>query len=112
MRNAEDWKDDGWSDVETEPEALLFYHGVAYFAAFTPSDTCNVETILRTLHEQETEADVCQLRTNLEPLSDETYDEASEKLLRELDLVVKDHNNNAVQEMTARSNQFCLAKRM
>ena len=111
MRNAEDWKDDVWSDVETEPEALPFYPRVAYFVAFTPSDTCNAETILRTLHEQETEVDVCQLRTNLKPLSDETYDEASEKLLRELYLVVKDHNNNAVQEMTARSNQFCLAKK-
>ena len=85
---------------------------MAYFVAFTPSDTCNAETILRTLHEQKTEADVCQLRTNLKPLSDETYDEASEKLLRELYLVVKDHNNNAVQEMTARSNQFCLPKKM
>ena len=64
MRNAEDWKDDVLSDVETEPEALLFYPGVVYFVAFTPSDTCNGETILRTLHEQETEADVCQLRIN------------------------------------------------
>ena len=79
MRNAEDWKDDVWSDVETEPEALPFYPGVASFVPFTPSDTCNAETILRTLHEQETEADVCQLRTNLKPLPDETYDEASEK---------------------------------
>ena len=84
---------------------------MAYFVAFSPSDTCNAETILRTLHEQETEADVCQLRTNLKPLSDETYYEASEKLLRELYLVVKYHNNNAVQEMTARSNQFRLAKK-
>ena len=97
------------SDVETEPETLPFYPGVAYFVAFTPSDTCNGETILRRLHEQETEADVCQLRTNLKPLSDETYDETSEKLLRELYLVVKDHNNNAVQQMTA---QFCLGKIM
>ena len=103
MRNVEDWKDYVWSDVETEPEALPFYPGVAYFVAFTPSDTCNAETILRTLHEQE---------TDLKLLSDETYDEASEKLLRELYLVVKDHNNNAVQEMTARSNQFCLTKKM
>ena len=53
-------------------QALPFYPGVAYFVAFAPSDICNVETILRTLHEQETEADVCQLRTNLKPFSDET----------------------------------------
>ena len=64
MRNAEDWKNDVLSDVETEPDALPFYPGVAYFVAFIPSDTCNGETILRTLHEQETEADVYQLRTN------------------------------------------------
>ena len=111
MRNAENWKDDVLSDVETGPEALPFYPGVAYFVAFTPSDTCNGEAIFRTLHEQETQADVCQLRTNLKPLSDETYDEASEKLLREIYLFAKDHNNNAGQEMTARSNQFRLAKK-
>ena len=81
MRHAENLKDDILSNVETEPEALPFYPGVAYFVAFTPSDTCNGETILRTLHEQETEADVCQLRTNLKSLSDETYDEASEKII-------------------------------
>ena len=112
MKNTEDWKDDVLCHVETEPEALPFYPGVAYFVAFTPSDTCNGETILRTLHEQETKADVCQLHTNLKPLSNETYDEVSEKLLRELYLVVKDHNNSAVQEMTAQSNQFCLTKKM
>ena len=98
------------SDVETEPEALPFYPETAYFVAFIPSDTRNGEKILRTLHKQETEADVCQPPTNLKLLSVETYDEASEKLLRELYIVVKDHNNNAVQEMTVRSNQFCLAK--
>ena len=37
MRNAEDWKDDVLSDVETELEALPFYPGVAYFVAFTTS---------------------------------------------------------------------------
>ena len=48
----------------------------------------------------------------LKPLSDETYNKAAEKLLRELYLVVEDHKNNVVQEMTARSNQFGCAKRM
>ena len=81
----------------TSSRSLKSYCGSSSYISFKSTKTFfRKETILRTLHEQETKADVFSFAQILKPLSDETYDKAAEKLLRELYLVVKDHDNNAV----------------
>ena len=44
--------------------ASLFNKGTAYFIAYTPSNTCNQEEILRRLHQEEMTCDVTTIKTH------------------------------------------------
>ena len=45
--------------------ASLFNRGIAYFIAYTPSNKCNQEEILRQLHEEEMTCDVTTVKTRV-----------------------------------------------
>ena len=40
-----------------------FYPGIAYLIAFTPSQLCNEQVIMKTLHDQDTEAEIKTIQT-------------------------------------------------
>ena len=40
-----------------------FYPGVAYFIAFSPSQLCNEQVIMKILHDQDTEAEIKAIQT-------------------------------------------------
>ena len=87
--------------------ASLFNRGIAYFIAYTPSNTCNQEEILRGLHEEEMTCNVTTIKTRVTEA--ENSDER-EPLFQELCQVLKDHNNPIMQRLVDNSNQFCFSR--
>ena len=69
---------------------------VAYFIVYSQSDVCNQETIFRTFHNEDTEA-------NVDPIKARQRGDGDGLAFR-LFNVVKDHNNYFVNETVAVSN--------
>ena len=51
-----------------------FYPGVAYFIAFSPSQLCNEQVIMKTLHDQDTEAEIKTIQTRAVKCDEEPVD--------------------------------------
>ena len=87
-----------------------FYPGVAYFMAFSPSQLCNEQIIMKPLHDHDTEAEIKTIQTwavKCDEKPEDIYQSIMEKGVFQ---VIKDHSNGAVQKMVQESNQFCAAK--
>ena len=86
-----------------------FYPGVAYFIAFSSSQLCNEQVIMKTLHDQDREAEIKTIQTR--PVKcDEKPEDILSTMKKGVSQVLKDHNNGAVQKIVQESNQFCAAK--
>ena len=83
--------------IENDNSKVLFDHGVAYFIAYTPSDLCSQDTIFELFHKHEMEATVHKIRTRSIKIYDDENESMREELLKELELVVKDHIMNVMQ---------------
>ena len=86
-----------------------FYPGVAYFITFSPSQLCNEEVIMKTLHDQDTEAEIKTIQARAVKC-DEKPEDILSIMEKGVFQVIKDQNNGAVQKMVKESNQFCAAK--
>ena len=96
---------------ETEDLFSHFYPGIAYFIAFTPSPTCNPGRLFEFLRFENTEAEINFIKTRVKHESEKQ--EHSERLLKELFNVLKDHDNNdAVRQFVKFSSQFGYAKEL
>ena len=87
-----------------------FFLGISYFIAFTPSESCDPESLFQFLHFQNTEAEINYIKTGVKYESEEK--ESTERLSRELFNVLKDHDNEAVQHFVKLSSQFCYTKEL
>ena len=83
-----------------------FYPGVAYFIAFSASQLCNEQIIMKTLHDQDTEADIRNIQTRAVKCNEKPEDILS-TMEKKVVQVIKDHNNGAVQKMV---KKICAAK--
>ena len=72
-----------------------FYPGVAYFIAFSPSQLCNEQVIMKTLHDQDTEAEIKTIQTRAVKC-DEKPEDILSIMEKGVFQVIKDHNNGAV----------------
>lgn len=102
------------SEAEDEEEKPLivtsfFNPGVAYFVAYSPLEDCSVESIVRLLHNEDTEANVKSINTHVSFAEEE---KATARLAKELSVVVKDHKNFAVQQLASDSARFCYTKKI
>ena len=84
----------------------MFDHGVAYFIVYTLSDWYNQETIFELFLKNEMEATVHKIRTRSIKVYDDENESMREELLKELELVVKDHKCPAIVKMLKESNKF------
>ena len=77
-------------------EAVLekpdFYPAIAYFVAFTESEDCNANKIFQVLHESEIIAQVRQIASRSKKPN-------TNQIANDLFNVLKDHNNNAIENM-------------
>ena len=71
-----------------------FSPGISYFIAFTPSESCDPESLFQFLHFQNTEAEINYIKTRVKYESEEK--ENTERLSRELFDVLKDYDNEAL----------------
>ena len=74
---------------------------------YTPSNLCNQDTIFELFHKNEMEATVHKIRTRSIKIYDDENELMREQLLKELELVVKDHKCPAIVKMLKESNKFC-----
>ena len=93
--------------IENDNSKVLFDHGVAYFIAYTSSDSCNQDTIFELFHKNEMEATVQKIRTHSIEVYDDENESMRKQLLKELELVGKDHKCPAIVKMLKESNKFC-----
>ena len=84
-----------------------FYPGVAYFIAFSPSQLCNEQVIMKTLHDQDTEAEIKTIQTRAVKC-DEKPEDILSIMEKGVFQVIKDHNNGAVQKMVRNPTSFVL----
>ena len=78
---------------EQEGPGREIYPGVAYFIVYRPSEACNESKIFSILHNADMEPTVTKLRTQ----------NSASTLFQ----VLKDHANEAVQNLVRASNTFC-----
>ena len=82
---------------------------MSYFIAFTPSESCDPESLFQLLHFQNTEAEINYIKTRVKYESEEK--ENTERLSRELFNVMKDHDTEAVQQLRKALKSTLLHKR-
>jgi hypothetical protein len=80
------------------------FPAVAYFIVYSQSDVCNQETIFRTFHDEDTEADVLPIKARQRGDGDD--------LAFRLFNVVKDHSNGYVNAMVAASNRSGIQRQL
>ena len=93
--------------IENDNSKVLFDHGVAYFIAYTPSNSCNEDTISELFHKNEMEATVHKIRIRFIKVYDDENESMREQLLKELELVVNNQKCPAIVKMLKESNKFC-----
>ena len=96
--------------AELEDMLRNVFPGISYFIAFTPSESCDPESLFQFLHFQNTEAEINYIKTHVKYESEEK--ENTERLSRELFNVLKDHDNEAVEHFVKLSSQFCYTKEL
>ena len=93
--------------IDNDNSKLLFDHGVAYFIAYTPSNSWNQDTIFELFHKNKMEATVDKTRARVIKVYDDENESMRQQLLKELELVVKDRKCPAIVKMLRESNKSC-----
>ena len=79
-------------------------HGLAYFIAYTRTTECNSDSIFALLHYLDNDVELKTIDSRIK--SGEEDDILTEKMVRELFQVVKDHDTEAVKSLVKKSNRF------
>ena len=82
-----------------------FNPGVAYFIAYTRTTECNPESIFALLHYLDNNVELKTIDSTIKGGKED--DILTEKMVRELFQVFKDHDNDAVKSLVRQSNRFC-----
>ncbi len=102
------------NDTEDDPvvpaDTPVWSPAIAYFISYTDSPECNEDTIYSMLHDMNINATVTPIRTRKRKKNGETELDGKFKVWMELQSVVKDHKNAAIQRMIDTSNRFCFEK--
>ena len=99
MCNAQSAKEDD-NETSYTPES---YPAIAYFVVYKECATCNEKILFSTIHNEELDAEVTRIRVRKSSDSNNEMEKAAKQLFQ----VVKDHNNNTIQEMLQISNVYC-----
>ena len=99
MCNAKSAKDDDNETSDTHES----YPAIAYFVVYKECATCNEKILFSTIHNEELDAEVTRIRVRTSSDSNNEMEKAAKRLFQ----VVKDHNNNTIQEMLHISNVYC-----
>ena len=83
-----------------------FYPGVSYFIAFSPSQLFNEQVIMKTLYDQDTEAEIKIIQTGAVKC-DEKPEDILSIMEKGVFQVIKDHSNGAVQKMVLCTLVLC-----
>ena len=101
------------NETEDDPvpeDTPVWNPAIAYFISYTESPYCNEDKIYAMLHKMNINATVTPIHTRKRKTRDETELDGRYKVLMELQSVVKDHENAAIQRMIETSNRFCFEK--
>ena len=88
----------------SEQDRGLIFPAVSFFIVYSPSDDCSEEIIFDALNNEDPEVDVVRIR-HRQP--GDGY-----SLAHVLFNVVKNHNNEYVNEMVRLSNDYCIQRRL
>ncbi|CAB3995433.1 sperm receptor for egg jelly-like [Paramuricea clavata] len=79
------------------------YPSIAYFVVYRENAACNGTTLFSALHNHDVEPEISPIRVRTKNVPDKQMETAARQLFQ----VVKDHNNEAIQEMLDVSNVYC-----
>jgi hypothetical protein len=79
------------------------YPSIAYFVVYRENAACNGTTLFSALHNNDVEPEISPIRVRTKNAPDKQMETAARQLFQ----VVKDHNNEAIQEMLDVSNVYC-----
>ena len=86
------------SDIREEERC---YPAIALFIVYRPTERCNERTLFSAMHNADLEPSITPVTTKL------GRGDMAEKASRELFQVVKDHDNERMQQMVRTSNTYC-----
>ena len=98
-------KDKSQANQDLDDFFRNFNLGVAYFIAYTHTTECNPDSIFALLHYLDNDVELKTIDSRIKGCKED--DILTEKMVRELFQVVKDHDNDAVKSLVRESNQFC-----
>lgn len=81
----------------------IMHPAVGFFIVYRKTETCDENTLFAELHKREVDVTISKIRTRSKQSSCHEMENAATTLFQ----VVKDHNNQAVQEMCDMSNTVC-----
>ena len=87
-----------------------FTPGVAYFIAYTRTTECNPDSIFALLHYLDNDVELKTIDSRIK--GGEEHDILTEKMVRELFQLVKDHDNDAVKSLVRETNRFCYGSKL
>ena len=87
-----------------------FTPGVAYFIAYTRTTECNSDSISALLHYLDNDVELKTIDSRIK--GGEEDDILTEKMVRELFQVVKNHDNDSVKSLVRESNRFCYGSKL
>ena len=87
-----------------------FNPGVAYFIAYTRTTECKPDSIFALLHYLDNDVELKTIDSRIK--GGEEDDILTEKMVRELFQVVKDHDNGPVKSLVRESNQLCYGTKL
>ena len=94
------------SEIDDDNETSYMpesYPAIAYFVVYKECATCNKKILFSTIHNKELDAEVTWIWVRKSSDSNNEMETAAKQLFQ----VVKDHNNNTIQEMLQISNMYC-----
>ena len=79
------------------------YPSIAYFVVYRENAACNGATLFSALHNHDVEPEISPIRVRTKKARDRQMETAARQLFQ----VVKDHDNETIQEMLDVSNVYC-----
>ena len=96
------------ADVQPPSQSPQSYPAIAFFIVYKPCETCNETSLFSALHNEDMEPEITAIRVRPQLHSNVVYSSKEmETAARQLFNVVKDHNNDSIQQMLDVSSVYC-----
>ena len=87
-------------EVKTTPES---YPAISFFIVYKECESCSEDTLFAALHNEDMEPEITPIRVRGQQPTEADLETAARQLFN----VIKDHNNQSVQQMLDISNTYC-----